>query len=124
MEHRMMYRTSAAVVFVLVAASLTLAHEVKIGYQARLGNGPELQPGTYRLEVVKNQDTSEAVFYKGKELVIRVPITIAAESDKCRRTEVHYELLDSGHVINQIRIEGWKERLVFREPAQTPNKAE
>jgi hypothetical protein len=122
MEHRMMYRTLAIVVFVLIAASLALAHEVNIVYQAKLGNGPELQPGTYRLDVVKNQDTSEALFYKGRELVIRVPITIAAESDKFRQTEVHYELLDSGRVINQIRIQGWKERLVFREPAQTPVK--
>ncbi len=124
MEHKVIYHTLAAVVFVLVSASLTLAHEVNIDYRARLGNGPELQPGTYRLEVVKNQDTSEAVFYKGRDLVIRVPITIAAESDKCRQTEVHYELLDSGRVINQIRVAGWKEKLVFRERAQAPAVAE
>jgi hypothetical protein len=124
MEHRMMYRTLAVVVFVLAAVGLALAHEVKISYRARLGNGPELQPGTYRLEVVKNQDTSEAAFYKGKDLVIRVPITIAADSVKSEQTEVHYELLDSGRVINQIRLGGWKDRLVFREPAQTPAMVE
>jgi len=124
MDRKMMYRTLAGVVFVLVAASLTLAHEVIIGNRARLGNGPELQPGTYRLEVIKNQGTSEAAFYKGGDLVVRVPITIAAESEKSRHTEVHSEVLESGRVINQIRLAGSKERLVFSELAPAPVTAE
>src|SRR5208337_2847718 len=63
MNHRMIYRMLlAAVVFVLFAASLGLAHTVTIGKGARLGNGPEVQPGTYRLEVIKNQSTTEAAF--------------------------------------------------------------
>jgi hypothetical protein len=124
MEYRMIYRMLSVVVFVLVSASSTMAHEVTIGERARLGNGPELQPGTYRLELVKNQDTSEAVFYKGENLVARAPITVVKESDKSRQTEVHSVLLDSGRVINQIRVAGWKERLVFRERTQTPVMAE
>ena len=124
MEHRIMYRFLMAVVFVLVSAGITLAHEVKIDHRAKLGNGPELQPGTYRLELMKTQDTSEAAFYQGGDLVTRVPITISVEPNKSRQTEVHYELLDGGHVINQIRVEGWKERLVFSERAQTPVVAE
>jgi hypothetical protein len=124
MENRMMYRMLAAVVFMLVAASFTFAHEVKIGERARLGDGPELKPGTYRLELVKNQDTSEAVFYKDEDLVARVPITVVKESDKSRQTEVHSELLDGGRVINEIRVAGWRERLLFREPGQTPATVE
>ncbi|HMD99440.1 MAG TPA: hypothetical protein VKM93_19195 [Terriglobia bacterium] len=125
MNHRMIYRMLlAAVVFVLFAASLGLAHTVTIGKGARLGNGPEVQPGTYRLEVIKNQSTTEAAFYKGRDLVVRVPITLVAESDESPQTEVHYEVLDSGRVINQIRLEGAKERLVFREPTPTPVTAE
>jgi len=124
MDHKMMYRTLAVVAFVLVAASVTLAHEVVISNRARLGNGPELQPGTYRLEVIKNQGVAEAAFYKGRDLVVRVPITIATESDKSPQTEVHSEVLESGRVINQIRLAGQKERLVFREPVPTPVTAE
>ena len=124
MEHRMIWRTFVAIVFVILAASLTLAHEVTITNRARLGNGPELQPGTYRLEVIKIQGTSEAAFYKGRDLVVRVPITIAAEPDKSRQTEVHCQVLDSGRVINQIRLEGSKERLIFTELAPTPVTAE
>ncbi|HEV2350601.1 MAG TPA: hypothetical protein VG028_12225 [Terriglobia bacterium] len=122
MKHRMIYRSLIAFAFALLSASLTLAHEVTIGERARLGNGPELQPGTYRLELVKNQQTAEAVFYKGGDLVARVPITIVKESDKSRQTEVHSQLLEGERVISQIRVAGWRERLVFGEPAQTPVK--
>jgi hypothetical protein len=120
MNYRMMYRGLVTFIIVLVAAGLALAHEVTISYQAKLGNGPALQPGTYRLEVVKNQGASEAAFYQGKELVIRVPVTLVVESKKTPQTEVHYETLESGRVINQIRVEGWRERLVFGERPPTP----
>jgi len=118
MDNRKMYRVLSTVVFVLVFAGITLAHEVTITEPAKLGNGPEIQPGTYRVEVVKNQDTSEAVFYKGRDLVVRVPVTLAEESTKSRQTEVHFDILDSGRLITQIRVAGWKERLVFKEPAK------
>jgi hypothetical protein len=124
MKHKMMYRCLASVLFVFVSAGIALAHDVKIDLGARLGNGPEIQPGTYRVELLKNQDAPEAVFYKGRIEMARVPITIAMESQKSRHTEVHYELLDDGRVINQIKIAGWKERLVFRERGPKPTVSE
>ena len=120
MSSRMTFRLLATVVFVFVAAGLTLAREVMITYQAKLGEGPELQPGTYQVELIKNQETSEVAFYQEDDLVAQVPVTIVTESEKSNRTEVHYETLDGGRVINQIRVAGWKERLVFREPTPTP----
>jgi len=120
MSSRMTFRLLATVVFVFVAAGLTLAREVTMTYQAKLGEGPELQPGTYRVELIKNQETSEVAFYQEDDLVAQVPVTIVTESEKSNRTEVHYETLDGGRVINQIRVAGWKERLVFREPTPTP----
>jgi len=120
MSSRMTFRLLATVVFVFVAAGLTLAREVTMTYQAKLGEGPELQPGTYQVELIKNQETSEVAFYQEDDLVAQVPVTIVTESEKSNRTEVHYETLDGGRVINQIRVAGWKERLVFREPTPTP----
>jgi len=114
MNRKTISRALATVVFALAAASLSWAHEVNIMYQAKLGNGPELQPGTYRLEIVKSPELSEAAFYRDGELIAQVPITIVAESEKSSHTEVHYESLDTGRVINQIRVVGWKDRLVFR----------
>lgn len=123
MTHIMIHRAAMAAVFLLVAAGLAWPHEVTITYQAKLGDGRELQPGTYRLEVVRNQDATEVAFYQGRNLVIKIPAKLVAESEKCRQTEVHYELLENGRVINQIRVAGWKDSLVFREPtpASTAN---
>jgi len=124
MNYRMMRRAAMTAILVLTGAGLALAHEVKISYEAKLGNGPGLQPGTYRVEVVKGQDSTEAAFYQGKDLVAQVPVKIVAESEKTRQTEVHYETLDNGRVINQIRVAGWKERLVFREAPQISKTSE
>lgn len=118
MNRRTISRLLTTVVFALAAAGFSWAHEVTITYQSKLGNGPELQPGTYRVELIKNQETSEAAFYDGDQLVAQVPITIVVESEKSPQTEVHYETLDSGRVISQIRVAGWKERLVFRTPVE------
>lgn len=102
-----------ATVCTLVFASIAAAHEVTINYQAKIGTGPELQPGTYRIEVAKDQASPEVLFYKDRELVLRTPVTLAPETEKSRQTEVHCENRDEGRVITQIRVEGWKERLVF-----------
>ena len=106
--------------FVLAAAGFALANEVVINNQAKLGSGPELRPGTYRLKLIKNHDTSEVAFYKSGNLVIQVPVVTVAETEKSPRTEVHYETLDQAKVISQIRIAGWKETLVFKAQSNTP----
>jgi len=101
-------------VFVAIAA----AHEVRVTDPAKVGPGSELQPGTYRVEVVKNQDSSEVHFYKGGDLWLRVPVTLATEKAKAQNTEVHYSQLNGGKVITRIRLEGSKESLIFN---QTPS---
>lgn len=120
MESRAIHRLLLTVVFVCVPAALSLAHDVSINDRARLGNGPELQSGTYRLELVKNQNGSECLFYKGGDMVVRVPTTVVMESKKSPQTSVHAEVRDSGRVITQIRIAGWRETLLFEPPAQRP----
>ena len=115
MSKRMMYRILSALVCTLVFVSIATAHEVSITYRANVGNGAELQPGTYRVEVVKNHDSSEVLFYKGGDLWLRAPVTLAAETKKAQQTEIHYEELDHGKVITQIRLEGSKESLVFNQ---------
>jgi hypothetical protein len=114
-------RLLAAVVFMFVFVGVAAAHEVRISNVAKVGNNSELQPGTYRVEVVKNQGSSEVLFYEGSDLRLRAPVTLEPESEKSQLTEVHYSDLDGGKVITQIRIRGWKERLVFNHtPAANP----
>ena len=115
MKHKLQYCGFVAFMFLLFAASTSLAHEVKIAGAARLGNGPIIEPGTYRIEVIKNQDSSDAVFYHNDNEVARAPVTLVSEPAKARRTEVRSEVRDDGRVITQIRLQGSKEALVFEE---------
>src|SRR5664279_5133881 len=106
------FRFLFAVIFMFVFASIAVAHEVRISQPVKVGNGSQLQPGTYRVEVVKNQDSSEALFYEGRDLRLRVPVTLASDSKKAQYTEVHTAALEDGQVITQIRLEGSKESLL------------
>jgi hypothetical protein len=117
MTTKLVYCGFVAFMFLLSAASTSLAHEVKITGAARLGNGPFIEEGTYRIEVIKNQDSSDAVFYHNDNEVVRTPVRLVSEASKARQTEVWSEGRDDGRVITQIRLQGSKEALVF-EPVE------
>jgi len=113
MSRRMGYQILTTLICTLAFVSIAAAHEVSITYRANVGNGLALEPGTYRVEVVKNQDSSEVLFYKGGDLWLRAPVTLVEETDKAPQTEIHYEEMNDAKVINQIRLRGSKESLVF-----------
>ena len=113
MSKRMGSRILATLICMLVVVSIAAAHEVSIGQRVRIGNGPELQPGTYRVEVVKNLASAEVSFFQGGDLVVTVPATLSKEATKCNNTEVHSEEVDGGQVITKIWLQGSKESLVF-----------
>ena len=115
MKTKIVYCGFAAFMLLLFAASTSLAHEVNIGGAARLGNGSSIEAGTYRIEVIKNQDSSDAVFYHDNEEVARAPVTLVSEPSKARRTEVWSNVQDEGRVITQIRLQGSKEALFFEQ---------
>jgi hypothetical protein len=113
MSRRMGYGILTTLICTVAFVSIPAAHEVSIPHRANVGNGPVLETGTYRVEVVKNQDSSEVLFYKGGDLWLRAPVTLVEEADKAPQTEVHYEKISDAKVINQIRLRGSKESLVF-----------
>jgi len=115
MSKRMRCRILSALVCTLVFVSIASAHEVSIMHQAKVGSGPELQPGTYRVEIVKNQDSAEVRFFQGGDLVLQAPVTLTKENVKSNFTEVHYEQVDGGRVITKIRLAGSKEGLAFKQ---------
>jgi hypothetical protein len=104
---------------ILFLATVAMAKEISIHYPAKLGNGPELQPGTYKIELVKNQNSPEVLFYKGRELVARTPAKVEEQPSKADQTQVFYDMKDKDRVITELRISGWKERLVFTDVGST-----
>jgi hypothetical protein len=114
MSKKIGYRILSTMVFTLAIVSIAVAHEVIITKGAKIGNGPELQPGTYQVEIVKNQDSAEVSFFKGGDLVVKVPAKLTQENTKVHHTEVHYEEANGAQMITLIRLKGSKEGLVFK----------
>jgi hypothetical protein len=124
MRHKPMYCGIIAFLFLLFAAGSSSAHEITISESSKLGKGPTIEAGTYRIELIKNQDASHAVFYAGKDEVARAPVTLVAEPSKSRQTEVHSEEVDGSRTITQIRLQGSKEKLVFERAGEEPGESE
>jgi hypothetical protein len=115
MSKRIGYGILSTLVFMFVFLSIAAAHEITIGQLAKIGSGQTLEPGTYRVEVERNQDSAEVLFFQGGELVVTAKATLTKEAVKCNNTEVHSEEVDGTRVITKIWLRGWKESLVFKQ---------
>ncbi len=124
MFKRMGCRILPSLVCTLVFASIASAHEVHITRRAFVAEDTQLQPGTYRVEVEKNQDSAEVLFFQGGDFVAAARATLTKEAVKCNGTEVHYDEVDGGRVLTKIRLQGSKEGLVFIYPNRAPPLAE
>jgi hypothetical protein len=104
----------------LLAAGLAQAKtkEINLAQPARLGDGPELQPGSYRIELVRDAQKPELIFYRDRTEVARAPAKLVEEPSKASRTEIHFNLKDNKRVLTQMRVEGWRERVVFTKPGE------
>ena len=124
MRCKLMYYGLATVWVLFCGVATSAAHEVTIGSTATLGAGPTIEPGAYRVEVVRGQESSHAVFYKGSDEVARAPVTLVAEDSKPRQTEIHSRIVDGRRLITQIRLQGAKEKLVFEKIADEPTQSQ
>jgi len=114
MSKRMMWRILSTLVCIFLFMAIATAHEVVISEQAKVGNGAELEQGTYRVEVEKNGDSAEVLFFQGGELVETAPARLTKEAMKCPNTEIHSAEVNGARVITKIWLQGWKESLVFK----------
>ena len=115
MSKRIGYGILATLVSMFVFLSIAAAHEINIGQRAKVGDGQELEPGTYRVEVERNQNSAEVLFFQGEELAATAHATLTMEAVKCNNTEVHSEEVDGTRVITKIWLRGWKESLAFKQ---------
>lgn len=101
----------------LAFVSTALAQQVTIMDETSVGKGATLEGGTYRIKVVRKGKSSQALFYQGGELWLRVPVTVVEEAKKTRHTEVDYREPFGALVVTKICIEGSRECLLFKPPA-------
>jgi hypothetical protein len=97
---------------------------VSIDQPARLANGPTLQPGSYKVEVMTGGPTSEVIFYKGKEIVAKAPAKLVEHPTSVSATQIHYSQRDNDRIITEMRLQGRRDRLVFEEAGETPKSGQ
>jgi hypothetical protein len=108
------YRVLATLVCTIVFVAVAGGHEGRISPLANIGNAPELQAGTYRVSVVKNQDSAEVGFYQEGDVLATAPAALAREATKRNSTEVHSQKVHGECVIIKICVQGSNESLVFK----------
>jgi hypothetical protein len=110
----------ASALFLLAGAAL--AHNsdhlrtssVDILYPSQIANGPELQPGTYKVELASTGTPSKVMFYRYGKLVAEVPAKLVSEPTKNAQSEIYYNQAGNEHFITQIDVRGWNNKLLFR----------
>ena len=111
---RMGYRIISALSCMFVFLSVATAHEITIAQRVKVGNGQELTQGTYRVEVEKNENSAEVLFFQGEDLAAAAHATLTKEEAKSTHTEVYTDEAGGERVITKIWLQGWKESLVFK----------
>jgi hypothetical protein len=102
---------------ILIAASLAGARghdrsrpksaDVDVPYSATIPNGPTLQPGSYKIELVNDSTSAKVDFYQNGALVAEAPVELVDTGSKFSQTEVYYYNPDnSTRVMTQIDLKG------------------
>ena len=123
MNHNAIKRALAAVVALLFAGGVasakfpkpgksgTKSANVTIIQAAKLGNGPELQPGDYRATLTPGSDSTEVAFYQDGKLVAKAPAKLVDQGKKAAQTEINYDR--QNNMITEMEISGLTQKVVF-----------
>ena len=102
----------------LAKSSHSKTVRIDVLYPSRIANGSELKPGNYKMEVANNATKPEVMFYENNKLVAQAPAQLVA-GEKSADTEVHYTTTGDEHVITQIDLKGWTEKVMFNSSGST-----
>ncbi len=97
----------------------TESGQVVVIYRSRVANGPELKPGTYKVKLTPNASSPEVMFYQNGKLVAKAPVTLVNQSKKIDQTEIQYNTAANQHVITQIDVHGWRQKMNFPASKET-----
>ncbi|HUI41438.1 MAG TPA: hypothetical protein VL523_05670 [Terriglobia bacterium] len=99
----------------LLTAGLALAKTttVHLMYNVKLASGTILQPGAYRVAVVNASNSPELAFYLNRKQVGEMPVKLVSEPAKISETEIHYDAANNSHVLTEIDLRGWNQKLMF-----------
>lgn len=124
MAKNMCQGTLAILTAVLFSVSLALARSsgsqraphkttnIDVPQAARLGNGPELKAGSYRVTVTESA-SPEVEFYQRGKLIAETPAKLVAQNRKSTQTDISYNRQGKNQVITEMDINGWNQKVVF-----------
>lgn len=92
---------------------------IDVLYPSRLANGPNLQPGTYKVELASNATSPEVMFYQDGKLVAQAPAKLVDDGRKNDETKVYYNTAGQQHVITEIDLQGWEQKVMFNTSAKS-----
>jgi hypothetical protein len=105
----------------LARSSHSKTAQITVLYTSKIGNGPELKPGNYKVEVAANAKPIEVTFYQNGRLVAQAPAKLVNEGKKADDTQIYYNNAGNEHVITRLDMQGWNEQVMF--PASGHNAA-
>lgn len=79
---------------------------------ARLGNGPELNAGSYRVTITESA-SPKVEFYQQGKLIVETPAKLVAENRKSSQTDISYDQEGKTQVITEMDISGWNQKVIF-----------
>jgi hypothetical protein len=94
-------------------SSQTESGNVNLIHTSRIGNGPELKAGTYKVELAKNASSPEVMFYQNGKLTGKARPHLVSEAKKIDQTEIQYNTAGNQHVVTEIDVRGWRQELKF-----------
>lgn len=81
---------------------------------ARLGSGPTINAGSYRVVLMNQSSNPEVAFYQGSKQVAEVPAKLVSLPKKNSETDVIYDQSQKGSsVVTEIDLDGWNQKIVF-----------
>ncbi|HEV2233267.1 MAG TPA: hypothetical protein VGV68_07670 [Terriglobia bacterium] len=114
---------AAVAVFSSGVASASLWSHKKSGVESarvdlsgntKLGNGPELKPGNYRVELLTTSPTPEVSFYRDNKLVAQTPVKLVSESKKNNETAIYTKPGENNsQIITEIELNGTNQKIVI-----------
>ncbi len=124
----------AAAALLLLVASLASAKfpslgkstvksvDLEITRATRVGSGPELQPGSYKVSLVNSPGSPEVAFYRNGKLIAQAPVKLVDEVKKNQQTEI--ESNTETHELVQMRLKGWNQTFVFVDTGTSSNSGQ
>jgi hypothetical protein len=114
--------TLALAVILLFTAGLALSKTniksvgVTLTAVTVMPDGTQLQPGTYRMELLSDSSSAQVAFYKNDKLVCKCPVKLESAMEKVPANRMLFEVGNGTHVLRTLEIPGWSQMLVFGGP--------